>query len=102
VHELRVHSRRGCALDHGFRQPSDAEQHIDSTTCHATAALAVHGLSRGTEFEHFACNHDAPPRWYLSQGTNHAVEGLWIGIVAIVDDGRARITEDLSTLVLCR
>ena len=70
--------------------------------CHVPATFAVESFRRRPKLQHFTRNHDAALRWKLRQGTDHAVERLWIGIVAIVDDGCAREAQHLSSFVTRR
>ena len=58
-------------------------------------------LARRAQFQHFARDHDAPLGRHGGQRIHHGVQGCWIGIVAIVDDGDVTHLDDLPAFV-CR
>src|SRR6202008_4650638 len=81
---------RSCLLrciDQGVCQTANADQHINFLLAHVTSGLAMQCFTLRAKLEHLAGDHDAARRLHPRESIDHRSERLWIGIVAIVDDG---------------
>ena len=68
-------------------------------SAHVISGVAMQCFSCRAKLEHLSGDHDAARRLHRSESVDHGLERLWIGIVAIVDDGDVTQLENLPALV---
>src|SRR5437868_8389063 len=97
--KFRKHAARSRSFHYKAGSPADSEQNIDLALRNVIPAVAMQLRRHWTELEHFTGYHNPPLSPRSGENIHHSFQRLWIGVVAVIDQGCPGNFYYLSALV---